>query len=247
VGDALLGAPAMSGFRRRLATVDTAHVAPGTLLYQLLDDLPGATIVSDFARRMWSVYEEIDPDGSPRNPRRVLGLCTGFTPGSSGLNPDGSSTGFHHTTAVATLPRSDDELSWHDFDEPSVMSMRRARRTDVWIEAGEITVDAMFQDSCTAPLGGRAAIHQYTVRATADLATQQITFLDATPGNLPYDECPLAVRNVGRLVGSPLAELRGAVAGELKGTAGCTHLNDALRSLADVPVLLRELDECRAG
>ena len=89
-------------------------------------------------------------------------------------------------------------------------------------------------------------MHQYTVRATADLATQQLTFLDATPGNLPYDECPLAVGNVGRLVGTPLAELRGAVAGELKGTAGCTHLNDALRSLADVPVLLRELDGCRA-
>ena len=57
------------------------------------------------------------------------------------------------------------------------------------------------------------------------------------PRVLPYDECPLAVRNVAALAGLPLSELRGAVLERLRGPLGCTHLNDMLRALADVPVL----------
>jgi hypothetical protein len=35
--------------------------------------------------------------------------------------------------------------------------------------------------------------------------------------------------------------LRERVLDELKGTAGCTHLNDMLRALAEVPVLVGAL------
>jgi hypothetical protein len=44
------------------------------------------------------------------------------------------------------------------------------------------------------------------------------------------------------MVGKTLAQLREAVLDELRGVAGCTHLNDALRALADVPVLLRHIE-----
>jgi hypothetical protein len=40
---------------------------------------------------------------------------------------------------------------------------------------------------------------------------------------------------------TPLPELREKVLAELKGTAGCTHLNDALRALAEVPALVQHL------
>ena len=43
------------------------------------------------------------------------------------------------------------------------------------------------------------------------------------------------------LLDTPLPELRDKVLAELKGTAGCTHLNDALRALAEVPVLVQHL------
>jgi hypothetical protein len=61
------------------------------------------------------------------------------------------------------------------------------------------------------------------------------------PRVLPYDECPLAVRNVAALAGLPLSDARGTVLERLRGPLGCTHLNDMLRSLADVPGLARHL------
>jgi len=58
---------------------------------------------------------------------------------------------------------------------------------------------------------------------------------------LPYDECPLAIGNVAALAGLPLSELRGAVLDRLRGPLGCTHLNDMMRALADVPDLAQHL------
>lgn len=43
------------------------------------------------------------------------------------------------------------------------------------------------------------------------------------------------------MVGTQLTDLRTAVLEQLKGIEGCTHLNDVLRSLAEVPVLVRPL------
>jgi hypothetical protein len=61
------------------------------------------------------------------------------------------------------------------------------------------------------------------------------------PRVLPYSECPLAVRHVPALAGLPLSELRTAVLERLRGPRGCTHLNDMLRALADVPGLVARL------
>jgi hypothetical protein len=129
-------------------------------------------------------------------------------------------------------------VGWHDILEISALSMRRARRIDVWVDGAEARVDAMFQDSSTRPGGSRVAVHEYTLSARADLAAMTLTALDPTARVLPYAECPLAVLNVGTLIGTPLADLRSVVLDRLQGVAGCTHLNDALRALADVPVLL---------
>jgi len=47
--------------------------------------------------------------------------------------------------------------------------------------------------------------------------------------------------NIGLLVGSQMTDLRDVVLEKLKRTAGCTHLNDTVRSLAEVPVLAAKL------
>jgi hypothetical protein len=118
--------------------------------------------------------------------------------------------------------------------------MRRARRIDV-TTGNVITVDAMFQDSATVPTGGRVAVHEYQLSAQADLVTGELLSVHADPRVLPYQECPMAAANVGRLIGTPMAELRTVVLERLRTVAGCTHLNDALRALAEVPVLARHL------
>jgi hypothetical protein len=171
----------------------------------------------------------------------MTGICTGFMPGSSGLAPDGTSRWTHRTQPVQPLEASVDVLAWHDIQQISEISMRRARRIDVWVEDDEVRVDAMFQDSSTRPEGGRIAVHEYTLSASADLSTMTLSSVTPVPRVLPYAECPLAVLNAGSLVGTPLAELRRVVLERLQGVSGCTHLNDALRALADVPLLAARL------
>jgi hypothetical protein len=60
---------------------------------------------------------------------------------------------------------------------------------------------------------------------------------------LPYRECPLAANELDRIIGLPLADFRMAIPSVLRGTLGCTHLNDVLRALSDVPTLARKATE----
>ena len=98
-------------------------------------------------------------------------------------------------------------------------------------------VDSMFQDSASLTDGSRIAIHEYTLQAQVDLATMTLHHVQAQPRTLPYPECPSAADNISRLVGMPLASLRSTVLTTLRKVDGCTHLNDALRALAEVPTL----------
>ena len=260
----LAGESAMSGFRRRLAATGAtgaagatgAGAAAGTPLYQLLDDVPGATLVSGAAWQRWydmDRYLEIKADVA----RRVMtDVCTGYQTGSSALQPDGTlrwrqdrqpavdidavdiGTGDIGTGDIGTCG---DDLAWHSHASPGGVSMRRARRIDVWLAGPVIGVDAFFQDSSTLPEGGRIAIHEYTLTAEADLETGTLRAVAPVPRVLPYDECPLAVGHVAALAGLPLGSLRVSVPERLRGPLGCTHLNDMLRALADVPALARQL------
>jgi hypothetical protein len=63
----------------------------------------------------------------------------------------------------------------------------------------------------------------------------------AEPRVLPYPECPGAAPNAVNIVGVPVAELRKEVLTRIRSIHCCTHLNDALRSLAEVPVLAASL------
>jgi hypothetical protein len=120
----------------------------------------------------------------------------------------------------------------------AAVGMRRARRMDVWREGDEYLVDAHFRDSCSDPTLVEVAVHEYRIDATIDAITGTVTHLVAHPLVLPYAECPAAAPNVEWLVGQPLAELRFRVLEILRGPDCCTHLNDALRALADLNALL---------
>jgi hypothetical protein len=118
--------------------------------------------------------------------------------------------------------------------------LRRRRRIDV-TGGPEIAVDSWFRDSLWDPAGRELVVHEYGVTARLDAGTGRLTAVAADPRVLPFPTCPAAAGHVALLVGEPVRTLRSRVLELLPGTDGCTHLNDALRALAEVPVLVAAL------
>lgn len=219
-------------------------------LYLLLDDISGTSLVSNWGWSQWNAdwAEQMRADAGVSLQDMMderKDVCWGFREGSTALD---ASKHFHREEAAdgKDLRNPDDPAGWHDFPPSEGVSFRRARRIDLWREADRVGIEASFQDSAPRPGGGRAALHEYVIRASLDPDTLELTRLDPEGRVLPFHECPGAIPGARALVGTPLGEIRQAVLGRLRGPQGCTHLNDALRALAEVPALLTELDEALA-
>lgn len=211
-------------------------------LYLLLDDISGISLISVWAWSLWHPewLEAIrGPNASAEMIAQKTDVCWGLQRGHSGLDPD--RRGEVGTAEGGELRNPADLAGWHDLPELPGVTMRRARRIDVWREGGVIRIDSAFQDSAPRPDGTRAALHEYRLAATVDPATLELLSLEPEPRVLPFGECPGAVQNARALAGSPLPAIRETVLGQLRGPRGCTHLNDALRALADVPRLVDSL------
>jgi hypothetical protein len=104
-----------------------------------------------------------------------------------------------------------------------------------------IEIDASFQDSGTTPDGARACIHEYVVSAAARADNGSLARLHVDARVLPFPECPGAAAKAQAMIGQRLADFRSAVVETLPGILGCTHLNDVLRALAEVPALAGQL------
>jgi Protein of unknown function (DUF2889) len=212
----------------------------GTPLYQIMDDFAGASLVSGW---IWSVWTDdwqarMQSSEPHQTRRRMTNICTGFTEGASSLSEDGGPDASGQSkTEVGPLVNPDDRVGWHDLPHQEGPRFRRARRLDVWHCDGSIHCDIGFQDSGSNPEGTRTAVHEYQVTVSVDPTNMTVTSLTATPHILPYRECPGAVANIARLVGHDVSVFRQDVLDTLPGNLGCTHLNDVLRSLADVPIL----------
>ena len=141
------------------------------------------------------------------------------------------------------LEMASDDLAWHPIPSLAPGAMRRRRRIDVGEAArgGFLAIEAMFRDTHVAPDGRETVVHEYSLVATADPTTGRVETCEATPRVLPWTECPRAATSGRRLEGQRLDTLRTFVRHELVGTSTCTHLNDLLRSLSDVPALARHL------
>jgi Protein of unknown function (DUF2889) len=214
--------------------------AAGTPLSLLLDDISGTSLIAGFGWSRW-VKDWITPPDRVQRPS-MEGVCIGFAPGSSALVEREVNVQTHRTQPVGTLVNPDDPDGWHRLPDLPDVSMRRARRIDVWRDGDLVHIDTAFQDSSGDPDHGRIAVHEYLLRATADAATLTLQTLEIDPRVLPFVECPSARVNAMGMIGTPLVEMRRAVLERLAKTNGCTHLNDALRALAEVPVLLSHLD-----
>lgn len=215
-------------------------------LYLLIDDLAGASLVAIWAWTqwvdMWSQNFGRDLKAESGALPSMEGICIGYRPGASSLNPDGTPKITQNATQVPPLLNPDDPDGWHDLPEPDGVHFRRARRIDVWRDDDRVRIESTFQDSAHCPDGSRRAIHEYTVRASAHPQTLEVLDIEAMPQTLPYTSCLAAPGNTHKLHGLPLRDLRHKVLDHLARAEGCTHLNDALRALAEVPVLLQALD-----
>jgi Protein of unknown function (DUF2889) len=240
----LVGARGGGGLRQALEEAAPDERRNATPLYLILDDISGTSLVSGWAWSGWNPSWRTDAramftdEQLKKAYKDRENVCIGFTPGSSAFDEHKDDS----ATAVPDLRNPDDPDGWHVFTEQKSVGMRRARRIDVWRDDNVIVVDAAFQDSASTPAGGRTAVHEYSLNVTADPITLQLLSIEATPRVLPHVECVLAPLNLSRLRGTSILELRKTVPTELRGPAGCTHLNDAMRALAEVPALVKYLD-----
>lgn len=229
--------------RKAMACVMPGEAEDATRLQRLLDDLAGAAYMSFTAWLGWQggmdAYTERTGMPSPAK-RDVTNVCLSYAAGSPSIKADGrgreeianqpeapAAAGFTGSQAFHALAEHDGPNAW------------RLRRTDVWHKDGALFVNARFQDSCG--LAGnpdrRRIFHEYGLSARVDRATLTLEAVDVTPVVLPYLTCEAAPATGDRMLGHHVAELRMLAPAQLRGTAGCTHLNDMLRSLIDVESL----------
>ena len=258
----LIGAGVGPGFRARMAEAAPDELAGGTLLHLLLDDLPGATLVSGYAMQRGGALEEARPaptmapttEAPPTvaSPAPWAGddLCAGWahdatmmvTIRTKGVIP------LAIGPPAPALESEEDLWAWHDMPPLGPHAMRRRRRLDVVLPTGPqraYRLDVHFRDSHMDEDGQESVLHEYAVSGGVDGSAGRVTEMSAEARVLPWVECPGAVASAGRLVGMPLADLRTWVRREMTGASTCTHLNDTLRSLGDVTGLVSVLTGIR--
>ena len=251
----VLGRSAATGFRAAVdAAIDTAAFR-GRPVYQLLDDIPVATLVSGYAVGFAGALDGADDERSLRRAEgmadlQVADLCAGFQSGGTIMRAQAEGTrgaGGAVTGPLApSIERPDDPWAWHEFAPLVPDGMRRRRRIDVRrspADPGLVEVGAHFRDSHLGDDGCETIVHEYLVDATVDTGSLTFVRAVAVPHVLPWYECPQAAASAARLVGRPLAGLRPAVRAEFLGPSTCTHLNDTFRALEDVIALVDALPD----
>lgn len=240
---ALVGRPVAGGFRAATLALVPDEAERGTLLNLLLDDLPGANLVAGYAAQR-------DASRSDRRkvPVQYLALvadqCAGWATGATILDATEVDGTVPTPTTAAVPDDPSDAEGWHDRPRMAAGDMRRARRLDVTPDEAEprlLRFDGHFRDSYLDPIAGEGALHEYSVHGRYDPGAHHVVDIDAEAHVLPWTECPQALASASRLVGMGADDLRATVRADFVGTSTCTHLNDVLRSLADLPILAEYL------
>ena len=139
----LVGRRAGGNLRKAIAEELPHEVEAGTPLHLLLDDLAGATLISGFAYFVWA---DLIPGFHERmavSPPVMEGICSGFQPRIERAEPRRHAQGHEHEhRPPRSARRSCRSVGWHELGEHPEIAMRRARRIDVWVEDGEIRIDA---------------------------------------------------------------------------------------------------------
>jgi hypothetical protein len=248
--DLLKGLVVGPGFRAALSQAAGREAIARSPLYLLLDDLPVAALISGYAALYRNGPGESGSglvslgEGSGPDRTRLLraDICSGWR--SDGTMMVALRSGRSMPVSVGPkAPRMedpDDPLGWHELEDMRDGSMRRQRLIDLTGDK-TLTVHAMFRDTHKAVDGLETVLHEYSVEATVNPENMRVESCQAAPHSLPWPECPEAAGSAPRLIGEEVRNLREFVRANLSGVGTCTHLNDLLRSMADVAVLVRML------
>lgn len=238
----LVGSLVGPGFRAALAATIPDEQAASSPLFMLLDELPVATLISGYAL----MYSGALAAGSQSSALMKADICSGWR--SDGLMLTSIRQTGHMPVPVGpiapALERTDDPEGWHAIEPLARGTMRRRRLVELSQEAGsnnDLAVFAMFRDSHVGDDGIETVLHEYSLSARIDPGAGTLEQCVAVPHVLPWNECPDAAASAHQLDGQRVEALRELVRGELRGVGTCTHLNDLLRSLADLAVLQRML------
>jgi Protein of unknown function (DUF2889) len=229
----LLGSRVGPGFRATVGRLFPGEARRASLLHLLLDDWVGASLVSGYAVQHAAINLGIEEKLSPGTADNMAGICAGFAADAS-LVPYAKRNGTIPSVHGPIAPPLDIG-GMHTVEPLRTQGMRRLRRLNLRPDDG---FDAHFRDSHVDGNGVETIVHEYTVDGSVDASTRTITSVTATVRVLPWQECPGAIGSATRIRGMSLSELRGRVRGEFVGTSTCTHLNDTLRSIADLDALL---------
>lgn len=237
----LVGAVGGAALRSEIDKVVPRERAAATPLHLLLDDIAGTSLIAGFALTRTNNALPTSMAGPTKNEfgkRKGKIICSGLRPDGWADTHFGRGTFASHAVRPAgSLGLESDSLAWHAFPPSPDVGMRRHRRIDVWRRDDELVVDAFFRDICWEPDGTQMALHEYTIDATVDARSQKLKSVLATPRVLPFPECKWAAPHVDQLVGADVTQFRTHVQKTLVELSACTHLNDQLRCLAEVPSL----------
>jgi hypothetical protein len=232
----LIGANPFVRWGDALDTVLADEGERGTLLYNVLDALAGWSRLASYGVRVQhpAAYADVKP------PRELLPVdnCSGWRDNGTIvlLHKSGQSGAGFIRPDAPDLGRADDPLAWHTTMPLPPASMRRRRRIDLCAGAdgAPIRLDAHFRDTHFESDGRETVLHEYTLMGLIDPDDYRVLALSATPHTLPYQECPWATGSVQTLVGSDIRSMRTFVRKQMRGPSSCTHLNEFLRTFADV-------------
>lgn len=244
--DKLIEVPLGGKLRKAMTQAIPNEVEQSTLLHRLIDDTVGVSIVTNAAFDAWGLIS-----GSEQTKEAAkqgfdkTGMCISFASGSPSLDENGQPIvdDILRTSQQVPLP-NDDPYAWHHWQEVSGPNQMRLRRMDLWQEAGLLHVDVGFQDSAAFPdKEERLVFHEYRLQAAIEPINFVLESVDVMTGVLPFSECLKSPSTAKQLVGQSIVDFRRSVLAQLPGPAGCTHLNDILRSLQDVVAMSQILDK----
>jgi hypothetical protein len=244
----LIGSRGGQNFRAAIDDALPGERQSGTPLHFILDDIAGCTLIGGFAwcqhRPMVYPTEASGPKGSSSQPpggltRKGRIICSGLRPGGyHQISRERQIDVPHFLRVAGDIDGGDDPWAWHLVDPAPAVCMRRRRRLDSWLDGDQMVVDAHFRDSMWSRDHHELVVHEYTLSASIEAATRVLTGVEATPRVLPFPECPWASGHVGGLVGMKVDGFRTSVQDSLTELHCCTHLNDMLRGLAEIPALV---------
>jgi hypothetical protein len=227
------------GFAIRSQIKGSLEATRGSLLGLLLDDLSGAAAPTGYASIRDRILAGLPPSPRSSPAARQLDVCAGWRQGGEPARLVQSGRPMPHEEPFVAPPLlGDDELAWHEMGPLDPSRTRRVRRLDVFPDGEHMLVDAMFRDVSVDLDNTPRVVHEYALHAILDRTTLAVREIEAEPRALPFPtDCPIAAASVVALVGLTVHDFRHTVRTLSVGPSSCTHLNDLLRSLADVAVL----------